>query len=319
MRSVEFQTFAKINLTLDVIGKRPDGYHELVTVMQSISLSDTITVEVQDEPGIRLVCSAPIVPTDARNTAWRAAERFLRKAGISDGLSIVIDKQIPITAGLAGGSSDAAGVLAAMDWLYPERLDRQQLFALAAGIGADVPFCLAGGTVLCTGIGDILTPQAFLGEWPALLIKAPFGLSTPDVFRRFDQSKVPSRPDHDRFLKALPQAEWPGLAAGAGNVLESVAFGIHPQLAGIKEQLLSSGAMMAQMSGSGPTLFGIFSDRESRERAHRSLSGLTASGYTLYLADTVSTGTQFVSSYQVPELSEFLDLNFETDGLSAES
>ncbi len=308
MRSVEYEAYAKVNLTLDVVGKRPDGYHELITVMQSISLSDRIMVEVQDQPGIRLVCSAPAVPTDTRNTAWRAAERFLEKAGIKAGLQIVIDKHIPITAGLAGGSTDAAGVLTALDWLYPGKVDRRELFALAAGIGADVPFCLAGGTILCTGIGDILSPQPFVGTWPVLLVKAPFGLSTPDMFRRFDQEKTHARPDHDHFLKALSMTDWPGMAASAGNALEAAAFGLHPELAGIKDQMAKSGALLAQMSGSGPTMYGVFADKASLKFAKETLSVLVGLGFSLFEAETLSNGQAFLGSYEAFELPDFLNL-----------
>lgn len=294
MRSAEIETFAKINLTLDVSSKRPDGYHDLQTVMQSISLSDRVTIHELDEPGIRLVCSAPVIPTDQRNTAYRAAERFLTAAGLDVGLSIIIDKRIPIAAGLAGGSSDAAGVLAALDTLYPDCLDRDTLFAIASAVGADVPFCLAGGTIYCTGIGDILTPLKPLTGWPLLLIKAPFGLSTPEVFRRFDSGSVEKRPDHEAFLPAVEQADWAAMAAAAGNALESVAFAIHPQLLTIKSQLAASGALLAQMSGSGPTLFGIFADQEACDASLVQLRTLSASGFTLYTATMVSAGTRLV-------------------------
>jgi len=308
MRSAEFETFAKINLTLDVSGKRPDGYHDLVTVMQSISLSDHVTVEVRDEPGIQLVCSAPFIPTDSRNTAWRAAQRFLEAANLDKGLSIVIDKRIPIAAGLAGGSSDAAGVLSALDWLFPDRIAREALFAIAAGVGADVPFCLAGGTILCTGIGDVLTPQPSLAGWPLVLIKAPFGLSTPEVFRRFNLDHVVQRPDHEAFLLALGRQDWPAMAATCGNVLESVAFAMHPQLRAIRDRLAEAGALIARMSGSGPTLFGVFADAQTRDEAFDALASLTASGFSRYKAETEASGPRYLSSYEVPVLPDFSEL-----------
>lgn len=308
MRSAEFETFAKINLTLDVSGKRPDGYHDLVTVMQSISLSDLVTVEVRDEPGIQLVCSAPYIPTDGRNTAWRAAQRFLEAARLDAGLSIVIDKRIPIAAGLAGGSSDAAGVLSALNWLFPDRVDHDTLFAIAAAVGADVPFCLAGGTILCTGIGDVLAPQQTLAGWPLILIKAPFGLSTPEVFRRFCLDQVEQRPDHDAFLLALGRQDWPAMSSACGNVLESVAFAMHPQLRAILNRLAETGTLLARMSGSGPTLFGVFADAHTRDEAFDALANLTASGFTRYKAETVAGGPRYLSSYEVPVLPDFSDL-----------
>lgn len=294
MHSVEVETFAKINLTLDVIDRRTDGYHNLMTVMQSVSLSDRVTLQTLDETGIRISCTVPGIPLDRRNTAFRAAEQFLASAGIETGVAISLDKRIPIAAGLAGGSSDAAGVLAGLSVLHPNRLERKQVFAIAAEVGADVPFCLTGGTVLCTGIGDIMTPLTPLGDWPVILIKAPFGISTPEVFRRYDDRQAFRRPEHESFLSALEQSDWQQMSCVAGNALESVVFQTHPQLMSIKKQLIAAGALFAQMSGSGPTMFGVFADLTAQNNAILHLRSLSASGYSLFTARMVPAGIRII-------------------------
>jgi 4-diphosphocytidyl-2-C-methyl-D-erythritol kinase len=294
MHSVEVETFAKINLTLDVIDKRADGYHNLMTVMQSVSLSDRVILRTLNETGIRLYCSVPGIPLDRRNTAFRAAEQFLASAGIETGVTISLDKRIPIAAGLAGGSSDAAGVLAGLSALYPNRLERKQLFAIAAEVGADVPFCLTGGTVLCTGIGDIMTPLTPLGDWPVILVKAPFGISTPEVFRKYDDRHPGRRPEHEIFLPALERPDWQQMSCAAGNALESVVFQAHPQLMNIKNQLNAAGALLAQMSGSGPTMFGVFADQAAQNNAILQLRSLSASGYSLFKAQMVPAGIRII-------------------------
>jgi len=250
---------AKINLSLDVTGKRADGYHLLSTVMQSISMYDRVTVSLDhQQQGIILACGRAPIPADSRNTAWRAAALFCEATGLSDGIRIDIEKKIPTAAGLAGGSSDAAAVLFALNRLLPGRISHEQLFSLAAQIGADVPFCLAGGTVLCEGIGEILTPLVPWPELPVLLIKPAFGMSTPWVFSRFRMDASGRRPDQLAVLQAIAERDINLLAASTANVLESVSLAARPELAEIKNMLLAAGAAMALMSGSGPSVFGLF-------------------------------------------------------------
>ncbi len=295
MHSLHLETFAKINLTLAVTGLRADGYHLLATVMQSISLSDRLEIEPGGEPGIRILCQRPDVPADSRNTAWKAADRFFRAIGVEPACTITIDKHIPAAAGLAGGSGNAAGVLAGLDALYPGRLDHRQLLAIAAGIGADVPFCLTGGTRLCTGIGDILEPLRPLAAWPVLLAAAPFGLSTPDVFKDYDRlaaGQVPVQPDHDAFLRALHAASWPDMARSAANALEAVAFSRHPELAAARQAMAESGALLARMSGSGPTLYAVYADEAALHKAAAALPARLPAGFTLLPAHMVPAGVR---------------------------
>lgn len=260
MKSLTVRAPAKINLSLDVTGKRGDGYHLLSTVMQSIGLADRVTVSLEPRlKGIRLACGRARIPADSRNTAWRAAALFCEAAGLADGIAIEIEKRIPTAAGLAGGSSDAAAVLYALDCLLPNRVTRDQLFELAARIGADVPFCLQGGTILCEGIGEILTPQPPWPDIPVLLCKPSFGMSTPWVFSRFRLDAPGHRPDQPAVLAALATRDLSALAKSTANVLESVSLAARPELSEIKRQLTAAGAVVTLMSGSGPTVFGLFS------------------------------------------------------------
>ena len=303
MHSLQLETFAKINLTLAVTGRRPDGYHLLATVMQSISLSDRMTLDAGAAaaagagagPGIRIRCSNPAVPTDSRNTAWQAAERFFRAAGLEPDCTITIEKRIPAAAGLAGGSSNAAGVLAGLSALFPDRLDSRRLHDIAAGIGADVPFCLAGGTQLCTGIGDILEPLPPLHGWPILLASAPFGLSTPDVFQAYDRLAVthePVQPDHAAFLPALAASRWPEMSSAAANALEAIAFARHPELAEVRQAMARTGALLARMSGSGPTLFAVYANEAALHHAISELDGHLPDGFALLPAHMVTHGVR---------------------------
>jgi len=262
MATLTVLTPAKINLSLDVTGKRADGYHLLATVMQSIGLYDRLTISLdREQKGIRLSCGRAPIPSDSRNTAWRAAALFCEATGLSDGIRIDIDKKIPTAAGLAGGSSDAAAVLFALSRLLPATISHEKLLSLAAQIGADVPFCLTGGTVLCEGIGEILTPLAPWPELPVLLIKPAFGMSTPWVFSRFRLEAPGRRPDRPAVLEAVAQRDLSMLAASTANVLESVSLAARPELAEIKNLLLTAGADLALMSGSGPSVFGLFAQQ----------------------------------------------------------
>jgi 4-diphosphocytidyl-2-C-methyl-D-erythritol kinase len=279
---------AKINLSLDVVGRRADGFHLLSTVMQSLDLADRLTVSL--DPGttqIRLASRSGGIPLDSRNTAWKAAELFLRQTGIRTGLSVFLDKQIPAAAGLAGGSADAAAVLLALNHLLPDQLDRSELFSLAARVGADVPFCLQGGTVFCEGIGERLTPLPPLGRIPVLLCKPDFGLSTPWVFGRLNMDQLGRRPDQPSVLAALANRDLAALAGHTANVLESVSLRAYPILRDLKNLLLEAGAVLALMSGSGPTVFGLFGDQASCAAAKTSLSAGSPPG-TLVLSTWTS-------------------------------
>jgi 4-diphosphocytidyl-2-C-methyl-D-erythritol kinase len=291
MPTLIVQARAKINLSLDVTGRREDGYHLLSTVMQSVGLSDRVSVSLDPgSSGIHLTCNRAYLPSDSRNTAWRAAALFLEKAGLPAGVAININKSIPTAAGMAGGSSDAAAVLFAMDRLLPGRLTREQLFALASQIGADVPFCLQGGSVLCEGIGEILTPLPPLTGIPVLLCKPAFGMSTPWVFSRFRIASPGRRPDQPAVLQALQARDLTALAASTANVLESVSLPARPELAELKKQMMACGAALSLMSGSGPTVFGLFADPETCLAAKAALTRQLPGDTMVFTTQTVAEG-----------------------------
>jgi 4-diphosphocytidyl-2-C-methyl-D-erythritol kinase len=305
MRQIKVAAPAKINLSLDVVGRRADGYHMLSTVMQSVDLADRLTVTIagrptDDRPGfpaspsIQVRCNRPDVPTDRRNTAFRAGEAFLAEAGQDLRVEILIEKEIPAAAGLAGGSADAAAVLFALDRLLPGSLPRTRLFALAAAVGADVPFCLQGGTVLCEGIGEVLTALPPFADIPVLLAKPGFSLSTPWVFGRLDRQNQGEQGGHLRqpaVLAALASRDLAALAAVTGNYLETVSLPAYPQLQEIKDQLRQSGAAVVLMSGSGPTVYGLF-EQAGRRDAALALLAADARWPDLWLkpANTLATG-----------------------------
>lgn len=290
MKTITVVANAKINLSLDVIGRRADGYHLLSTIMQSVCLADRITVSsAPDRVGVRLTCGQARIPSDSRNTAWRSAARFLEKAGVATGVSIDIDKRIPTAAGMAGGSADAAAVLFALNEMYPERLSRQTLFEIAATIGADVPFCLQGGTVLCEGIGELLTPMQLWADVWVLLCKPSFGIRTPWVFSQFKIDQPGRRPDQAKVMDAVRNHDLEALAASTSNVLESVSIPAHPFLNEIKQQLKNAGAILSLMSGSGPTVFGLFADQASCLAAKNKLTAELP-------ADTIIIATQTCAS-----------------------
>ncbi|MBP7401389.1 MAG: 4-(cytidine 5'-diphospho)-2-C-methyl-D-erythritol kinase [Clostridia bacterium] len=273
MAALSIRVPGKINLSLDVVGRRPDGYHLLSTIMQTVDVCDVLSIEtVPAEEGIRLSSDRTDLPLDARNTAYRAAEAFRTAAGILDGLRIHIEKQIPVSAGMGGGSADAAGVLTGLDRLYPGRLDAASLAGIGASIGADVPFCLTGGTALCEGIGEYISPLPPFSDVPAILVKPGFGVSTAWVFAHLDRDHLGVRPDNGRLIRAMAARDLRRMAAAAGNVLESVTVSAYPLLAQIKRQLTEAGAGFAAMSGSGPTVFGLFDDEAKRDRAAESLA-----------------------------------------------
>ena len=287
---------AKINLSLDVVGRRKDGYHLLSTVMQSLELADRVTVGLDmDTVGIRLTCSKPGIPLDRRNTAWRAAHSFMAAIGLEAGVTIDLEKKIPVSAGLAGGSSDAAAVLFALDQLLPGRLTRNRLFKLAGSIGADVPFCLQGATVLCEGIGDKLTLLPPLDQIPVLLCKPDFGLSTPWVFKRLDLDNLGSRPDQPAILADLQAHDLPGLGLHTANVLESVSMPAHPVLQDLKHMLKNAGAAAALMSGSGPTVFGLFPDGAACEAARQQLVRQAPPATLILATHTADHGPQIMN------------------------
>jgi len=257
---------AKINLTLNVLGKRQDGYHELETVMQQISLKDRITLCPGGE-GIRIISSSAGIPGDEANLAWQAARLMFEEFSIAAGLQIYIEKNIPVGAGLAGGSTDAAAVIKGIDRLWSLNLTTERMCALGLELGSDVPFCLVGGTALARGRGEILT---VLPDGPCLdmvLVKPDFQLSTAEIYRNFRRDQVKSLPDNRAFLEAWHRCDMMALAAQMKNVLESVSIPRCPEVAVIKQKLDDCQALASLMSGSGPSVVGLFASREAARQA----------------------------------------------------
>jgi 4-diphosphocytidyl-2-C-methyl-D-erythritol kinase len=263
---ISLEAHAKINLSLDVLGKREDGYHTLQMIMQTIQLHDTITVH-EIPAGVEIMCEAPYVPNNSSNIAYKAAEAMLQRYGLKAGVKVEVIKRIPVAAGLAGGSTDAAAVLKGINSLFELGIDQAGLMQLGKEIGADVPYCIMGGTALAEGIGERITPLAAAGNIPVVLVKPRVGVSTAWVYKNFKLEKVRERPVTQMLVSALESGDTGTLAANMKNVLESVTLERYPVINTIKKELVRLGALGSMMSGSGPTVFGIFNDAEKAQYA----------------------------------------------------
>ncbi len=271
MNKTSNKAFAKINLTLDVLGTLENGYHEVLMVMQSVSLYDIVTVSKADQ-GIELSVNLPYLPKDSGNIAYKAAEKFFDYTQIKNcGVKIDISKRIPVGAGLAGGSSNAAATLKAMNRLFNAKLSIKELCTIGASLGADVPYCILGGTRLASGIGDKLSPLPKMPECYIVLVKPAFSISTPSVYKKFDLCTDFARPDTDKVIEGLKQKDLYTIVSGMENVLEAVCLSEHPILISAKKDLLEMGAIASQMSGSGPTVFGIFNTYDEACKAKEAL------------------------------------------------
>ncbi|MDO5783724.1 MAG: 4-(cytidine 5'-diphospho)-2-C-methyl-D-erythritol kinase [Eubacteriales bacterium] len=269
MKQAAVKAHAKINLTLDVTGKRPDGYHDVCMVMQSIGVHDVVTVSVGTGSGeISLHTVGSDLPSDNRNLAYRAAELFLKETGITcDGISITIEKHIPVAAGLAGGSTNAAAVLVLLDQLYDTQLSMEKRMEMGCKLGADVPFCIAGGTMLAEGIGEKLTKLPDAPQMHVVLCKPPFAVSTPAIYRAIDSAEIAVRPDTVAMLRAIEAGSAAEVSQYLCNVMQPITAELHPEVTQICDTMKANGALNAIMSGSGPSVFGLFDDRDKAERA----------------------------------------------------
>ena len=257
---------AKINLTLDILGLRGDGYHEIATVMQSLALADTLTLSRQ-ERGITLTVDMPGLEADERNLAHRAAALIIKECDVRGGVHVDLAKRIPVAAGLAGGSADAAATLRGMNELYALGLSDAELCSLGAQIGSDIPFSLMGGTVFATGRGEVMQRLADFPMTHVVLAKPPVSVSTPWAYRSYDAHPPAYHPDNVAFLNALAAGDTAACAGAAGNVLEPVTERAHPVIGDYRARLRSYGAFCAMMSGSGPTVFGLFAQERAAEHA----------------------------------------------------
>ncbi|MDO4479373.1 MAG: 4-(cytidine 5'-diphospho)-2-C-methyl-D-erythritol kinase [Lachnospiraceae bacterium] len=263
---------AKINLGLDVLGLRQDGYHEVKMVMQMLKLHDELTIEaLRGGQGITLTTNVSYIPTDGSNLAVRAAALLMEEFDIKDGLTIFLQKNIPVAAGLAGGSTDAAAVLIGLNKLYKLGLGTEELMARGVKLGADVPFCVMKTTALSEGIGEVLTPVSGMPTCGILLAKPPFSVSTPKIYKAYDSLNDVAHPDVDAILQDLENGDLKALAGHMGNVLEAATGPMYPVIGELEKAMKEAGALNAMMSGSGPTVFGIYNNKEAAAAAKRAL------------------------------------------------
>ena len=273
MTTMTYYAPAKINLCLDILRKRKDGYHDLRMVMQTITLHDTIVLHPHCGGGIALHCSDGQIPQGEENLAWKAARLFFEETDtVCDGVAIEIEKRIPISAGMAGGSTDAAVVLKALRGIYRPGLPREEVERIALKVGSDVPYCVRGGTVLCEGRGEIMTSLARFPQCPVVVCKPRFGISTAQLFARVVVSHIKAHPDTKRLIKAISIGDVAAAAEKMGNVFEEVLPPEWEEVFAIRDRLMAAGALHAQMTGSGPAVFALFDDEEKARRARELLA-----------------------------------------------
>lgn len=277
---------AKINLSLDVTGRLENGYHTLEMIMQTISLYDEVVLHKAGD-GIEIKCDNPLVPVDENNICHRAAKIFFDKTSISGGVIIELKKRIPQGAGLAGGSADAAAVLKGLNIMYSAGFSTNELLELGLECGADVPFCIAGGTCFAGGIGEKLTKLPSFAGFYVIVIVPEFAVSTAWVYRNFRMDACIKRPDNKMLAEAIKKRDLRSLAQGMVNVLESVTVAKYPEIEGIKKDIKRNGALGSLMSGSGPSVFGLF---ESESSALKAFSVLKNRYRYIYMVSTVDGG-----------------------------
>lgn len=267
MEKLELKALGKINLGLDVLGKRENGYHDVRMVMQTVYLYDNVVLTKKQEPGIEIESNLFFLPKDENNIAYKAAKLLIDEFQIQEGIHIVLEKHIPVAAGMAGGSSNAAAVLYGMNRMFELGLTQEELMQRGVKLGADVPYCIMRGTVLAEGIGEELTPLAPMPQCQILIAKPPISVSTKLVYEKLDSKEIEEHPDIDGIIEGLKAGDLNAVASSMGNVLEKVTVEEYPVIEQIKECMLKGGALGAMMSGSGPTVFGIFRDRKAVKTA----------------------------------------------------
>lgn len=282
MKTVTINAPAKINLYLDVLGRRPDGYHDIESIMQTVSLCDVIEV-TEAESGIVLSSNSDSVPLDEKNLAYKAAKIFFDETGINGGAKIHIEKRIPVSSGLAGGSTDAGAALKALNEIYNYPLSDEALLALGGKLGADVPFCMVGGCALCEGIGEKLEKLPSMTPYTVVIARGGEGVSTPKAYGMLDEKygEELAKPfgDISKVIDAIKNDNLAEVCKSVYNTFESVVLPTHPEATLYREKLLEYGAVCAMMSGSGPAVFGIFDDTEKADYAHHYLYDMGAKSF----------------------------------------
>ena len=260
MKQIHRKAMAKINLGLDVVGKRPDGYHDLRMIMQTVNLYDRVKLTATRSPGVRVKTNLRFLPTDRGNHAYQAAQMLIDEFGIEEGVFIELEKHIPVAAGLAGGSADAAAVLEGMNLLFDLGLSQEELRERGVKIDADVPYCIMRGTALAEGIGERLTSLPKIPDCRIVIAKPNVRVSTKFVYTHLVLDEHMRHPQIDQQIEAIRRGDLKAMCALCENVLERVTVPEHPQIAALKQEMTEGGAIVSMMSGSGPSVFGIFDD-----------------------------------------------------------
>lgn len=268
---ISLKALAKINLGLDVVRRREDGYHEVRMIMQTIYLYDRLDIKRTQEPGIQIQTNLSFLPVNENNLIYKAAKLLMDEFSITDGISVKLDKRIPVAAGMAGGSTDAAAMLFGMNRLFSLGLTKRQLMERGVQIGADVPYCIMRGTALAEGIGEALSPLPPMVKCPVLIAKPSISVSTKFVYQNLKLDDTTIHPDIDRLIDDIKAKNLHDIAAHMGNVLETVTIPNYPVIDEIKKHMLSNGAVGAMMSGSGPTVFGLFDDEDTVKKAYKAM------------------------------------------------
>ena len=268
---ISLKALAKINLGLDVVRRREDGYHEVRMIMQTIHLYDRLDIKRTKESGIQIQTNLSFLPVNENNLIYKAAKLLMDEFSITDGVSVKLDKRIPVAAGMAGGSTDAAAMLFGMNRLFSLGLTKRQLMERGVQIGADVPYCIMRGTALAEGIGEELSPLAPMVKCPVLIAKPSISVSTKFVYQNLKLDDTTVHPDIDLLIEDIKAKNLHDIAAHMGNVLETVTIPNYPVIDEIKKHMLSNGAVGAMMSGSGPTVFGLFDDEDTAKKAYKAM------------------------------------------------
>lgn len=264
MERMQKKAYAKINPVLDVLRRREDGYHELRMIMQTVNIYDTLEL-VKSESGIRLTCDTGLLPCDDGNIVYRAARLMQETFSLKEGIEIHLTKKIPMAAGMAGGSADAAATLHGMNELFDLKLTTEKLCELGVKLGADVPYCIMGGTMLAEGIGEKLTALPPMPECRLVVAKPDFDVSTKYVYENLHANELKEHPDVDGMIAAIRANDLEAVATCMENVLETVTVRKYPQISELKNLMCNMGALNALMSGSGPSVFGLFTDEKAAE------------------------------------------------------
>lgn len=286
MDEISLKALAKINLGLDVVRRREDGYHEVKMIMQTIHLFDRLVINKTSKPGINIKTNLAFLPVNENNLVYKAGKMLIDEFEIKEGVDVVLTKRIPVAAGLAGGSTDAAAMLYGMNQLFDLGLSRKDLMERGVKIGADVPYCIMRGTALAEGIGEKLTKLLPMVKCPVLIAKPSISVSTKFVYQNLKLDGGTDHPDIDRLVSNIENKDLGAIAKNMGNVLETVTIPNYPIIDDIKKQMIRSGALNAMMSGSGPTVFGLFDSQEVAQKAYEEMkkSGLCKQIYltTIY-------------------------------------